>query len=365
MRKPKRRCSAMDHGLLSWDRLESFLVGEGGPCTWVKRDDLAVCLCFVSEHLEDTVSECLVWTHANTQNLPHFRAFPASIHCVNSSPPLISRKFRGFGGIWAISGKFGKFRENSGEFSGIQWGFVWRLVWIQWEFLGDFGAAPDFQENLGFGVVSGDLGGQKAFAQIRLRLPCNWVHQAIAFAIASEFCRKLPSARNFRSDDDIFAISFAKPFAFASEFLPGLGRGYRGYGQSDFLKWFTLSDFCVLAYLVWFADLTLAIWSIWSWLVFWICFWFWFCWWDASCLCNRVVWPDLFDLMLSDLIYCLFNCLVWLLMCVLLFDVFDFILRPVCFNWCVWSYHVVHCFDLVLTIFWTCFVDPIVWESEC
>ena len=42
--------------------------------------------------------------------------------CVNSSPPLISRKFRGFGGIWAISGKFGKFRENSGEFSGIQYG---------------------------------------------------------------------------------------------------------------------------------------------------------------------------------------------------------------------------------------------------
>ena len=33
----------------------------------------------------------------------------------------------------------GKFRENSGELSGIQWGFVWRLVRIQREFLGDFG----------------------------------------------------------------------------------------------------------------------------------------------------------------------------------------------------------------------------------
>ena len=77
-----------------------------------------------------------------------------------------SRKFQGFGGIWANLGKFGKFRENSVELSGIQWGFVWRLVWIQWEFLGDFGATPDFRENLGFGVVSGDLGGQKAFAQI-------------------------------------------------------------------------------------------------------------------------------------------------------------------------------------------------------
>ena len=30
--------------------------------------------------------------------------------------------------------------------------------------LGEFGAKPDFRENLGFGVVSGDLGGQKAFA---------------------------------------------------------------------------------------------------------------------------------------------------------------------------------------------------------
>ena len=31
---------------------------------------------------------------------------------------------------------------------------------------GGFRATPDFRENLGFGVVSGDFGGQKAFAQI-------------------------------------------------------------------------------------------------------------------------------------------------------------------------------------------------------
>ena len=42
---------------------------------------------------------------------------------------------------------------------------------------------------------------------------------AIAFAIASEFCRKRPFARNFRSENEISVISFAKPFAFASEFL--------------------------------------------------------------------------------------------------------------------------------------------------
>ena len=45
------------------------------------------------------------------------------------------------------------------------------------------------------------------------------MHQAIAFAIASEFCRKRPFARNFRNENKISAISFAKPFAFASEFL--------------------------------------------------------------------------------------------------------------------------------------------------
>ena len=44
--------------------------------------------------------------------------------CVNSSPPLISRKFQGFGGIWANSGKFGNFGEKfSGvEFSGVLYG---------------------------------------------------------------------------------------------------------------------------------------------------------------------------------------------------------------------------------------------------
>ena len=42
----------------------------------------------------------------------------------NSSPLPISWKFQGFGGIWA---KFGKFRGNSGELSGIQWGFCMAL----------------------------------------------------------------------------------------------------------------------------------------------------------------------------------------------------------------------------------------------
>ena len=70
--------------------------------------------------------------------------------CGNSSPPLILRKFQGFRGIWSNSGKFGEFQENSGELCGIQWNSVWRLGWIQWEFLGDFGATPDFRENLGW-----------------------------------------------------------------------------------------------------------------------------------------------------------------------------------------------------------------------
>ena len=46
--------------------------------------------------------------------------------CVNSSSPLILRKFPGFGGIWANSGKFGgnfgKIQGNSVEFSGVLYG---------------------------------------------------------------------------------------------------------------------------------------------------------------------------------------------------------------------------------------------------
>ena len=43
------------------------------------------------------------------------------------------------------------------------------------------------------------------------------MHHAIAFAIASEFCRKRPFARIFRSENEFLTISFAKPFAIASE----------------------------------------------------------------------------------------------------------------------------------------------------
>ena len=68
------------------------------------------------------------------------------------------------------SGNFGKFRENSGELSAIQWGFVWRLIWIRWEFLEDFGAAPGFWEIWDFGAGSGDLGPQKAFVQTAMLL---------------------------------------------------------------------------------------------------------------------------------------------------------------------------------------------------
>ena len=78
--------------------------------------------------------------------------------CVNSSPPPISRKCQGFGGIWANSGKIGKFRENSVELSGIQWGFVWRLVMNSVGIPGGFRGNAGFRENLAFGVVSGDLG---------------------------------------------------------------------------------------------------------------------------------------------------------------------------------------------------------------
>ena len=56
--------------------------------------------------------------------------------CVNSSPPLIS--------LGEIREKFRKIQGNSVVFRGVLYG--------------DFGATPDFQENLRFGVVLGDLG---------------------------------------------------------------------------------------------------------------------------------------------------------------------------------------------------------------
>ena len=79
---------------------------------------------------------------------------PPLADCVNSSPPLILRKFQGFGGIWAISGKFGKFRENSGEFSGIQCGFValsMNSVGIPGRFRGNAGCSGRFGVWGGFG----------------------------------------------------------------------------------------------------------------------------------------------------------------------------------------------------------------------
>ena len=103
--------------------------------------------------------------------------------CVNSSPPLISRKFQGFGGIWANPGKFGKFRENSGEFSGIQWVFFCMVLSMNSVGIpGGFRATPDFREKFWFGVVSGDLGGQKAFAQIARRR-CFFVSNRNSIAI--------------------------------------------------------------------------------------------------------------------------------------------------------------------------------------
>ena len=56
---------------------------EGGGCTWVKpgRFGSFFVLCFLALGGDCLQMLCLpgFGTHANTQNLPHFRAFPASI----------------------------------------------------------------------------------------------------------------------------------------------------------------------------------------------------------------------------------------------------------------------------------------------
>ena len=80
-----------------------------------------------------------------------FSSFSSSLvaDCVNSSPRRFSPKFQGFGGIWANSGKFGTFQENSVGFCMV----------LSMNSVGISGQhRPDVRENLGFGVVSGDLG---------------------------------------------------------------------------------------------------------------------------------------------------------------------------------------------------------------
>ena len=70
--------------------------------------------------------------------------------------------------------EFGRIGEISGKFRRMKWGVLLVLNMIQREFLGDFGATPSFWKNLAFGVVSGDLGPQKVFAQIvTLVAPCG------------------------------------------------------------------------------------------------------------------------------------------------------------------------------------------------
>ena len=66
------------------------------------------------------------------------------------------------------------------------------------------------------GYVQGIFVEFQAISRVFFPMPflgMTWVHQTIAFAIASEFCRKLPFARKFCSEDEIFAISFAKSVA--------------------------------------------------------------------------------------------------------------------------------------------------------
>ena len=81
------------------------------------------------------------------------------------SPP----DFPEISGIRWNLGEFGEIREISGKLRGIQWnsvGFCMALNMNSVGIPGDFGARPGFRENSGFGVVSGDLGPQKAFAQM-------------------------------------------------------------------------------------------------------------------------------------------------------------------------------------------------------
>ena len=72
---------------------------------------------------------------------------------VNSSPPPDFAEISGIrwnlGEFGEIQGNFGESQGNSVEFSGGLYALSMNSV----GFLGDFGATPDFRENLGFGMV--------------------------------------------------------------------------------------------------------------------------------------------------------------------------------------------------------------------
>ena len=87
--------------------------------------------------------------------------------CVNSSPPLILRKFQGFGGIWANSGKFrDKVRGTQWNAMGFCMALSMNSVGIPGGFRGNAGFSGIFVVWGGFGWFGG---GQKAFAQIANR----------------------------------------------------------------------------------------------------------------------------------------------------------------------------------------------------
>ena len=160
--------------------------------------------------------------------------------CVNSSPPLIPRNFRDsveFGQIRGNSGNFRKTQGNSSEKSSCPSNFCpqfWGRKWLR-QFYGHveklrsfcrkthvhkflvlggggilgffwgggkcrfyFYGREDFSEFSGIqcGVVSGDLGGQKAFAQIANKT-CTTLHQPAracrTLAIPFERSRRSPS----------------------------------------------------------------------------------------------------------------------------------------------------------------------------
>ena len=91
---------------------------------------------------------------------------PKTPELIALSPP----DFPEISGIRWNLGKFGEIREISGKFRGTQWNsveFCMALSMNSMVIPGNFGATLEFWENLGFAVVSGDTGGQKAIAQMK------------------------------------------------------------------------------------------------------------------------------------------------------------------------------------------------------
>ena len=132
--------------LLFGARRRSLQHEGGGGCTWVKTGRLALFSCFVSLYLGGHCLQMLCLpgcgTQANTQNLPHFCALPASIGEFSPPNDYFSWRTRYCQIVQVLpshvymdriekGGMFGDWWRDLERVDGAQWGTGWRVCGVR------------------------------------------------------------------------------------------------------------------------------------------------------------------------------------------------------------------------------------------